>query len=170
MLKGYLQVYTGDGKGKTTAAYGLALRALGAGFKVHILQFVKNMRYGEQRLLADMGVPIESFGRGCFIMGPPEAEDRAIAEAGLERVLALFEGKACDLLILDEFHLLSALKLCPEAALLKTLAARPESMEVVTTGRGAPPALQDLADLVTEMHEQKHYYQVGVEAREGIER
>lgn len=170
MERGYLQVYTGTGKGKSTAAFGLALRALGAGLRVHIVQFIKSMEYAELRAFGKLGIPVTQFGRGCFIFGKPEKEDLTVAAAGVAFVRERYTAADLDLLILDEINVACQIGLITTGELMLLVAERPPSIELVCTGRGAPPELIDAADLVTEMRAVKHYYEVGVQARDGIER
>ncbi len=173
MDKGYLHVYTGDGKGKTTAALGLALRAAGAGLRVFIAQFVKGMHYSELDALErfDDLITVKQFGRDCFIKREPEQADIDAARAGLEEVRDLLGGEAPpDVLILDEASIATFYNLFGVDELLEVIAARPEGVEVIVTGRKADPRLIEKADLVTEMKEVRHYYAKGVEAREGIEK
>ena len=160
--KGYIHVYTGNGKGKTTAAFGLAVRALCAGKSVYIGQFVKSMRYNETKIgqLFDQ-VKIEQLGRGCFIGKDPEAIDIRMARDGLTRCATLLESGEYDVVILDELTI---------DAVLNALNRRHPAVEVVVTGRYAPQELIDAADLVTEMREIKHYYTQGVLSRDGIDR
>lgn len=171
MGKGYVQVYTGDGKGKTTAALGLALRAVGAGHRVFMAQFVKGMKYSEldgaERLAPEL--TIRQYGRRCFIRNEPEPEDVEAAQAGLaEAEKALFSGDY-ELVILDEANIALHYELFTLERLFELIDGRPEHVELVITGRRAPDALIERADLVTEMREIKHYYTQGVEARKGIE-
>jgi cob(I)alamin adenosyltransferase len=171
-MKGYVQIYTGDGKGKTTAAIGLAVRAAGAGLKVYIAQFMKLGDYGEitaLRRLSD-GITVEQFGTGRFIRGNPAPEDFAAARRGIERVKEIFAGRSHQLVVLDEANVAAACGLFPSADLLDIVQTRPEGVEVVLTGRQAAPELIARADLVTEMKAVKHYYQAGVAARTGIEK
>ena len=156
--KGYIHVYTGNGKGKTTAAFGLAVRALCAGKSVYIGQFVKSMRYNEQ------------LGRGCFIGKDPEAIDIRMARDGLTRCAALLESGEYDVVILDELTIALHFGLLTIDAVLDALNRRHPAVEVVVTGRYAPQELIDAADLVTEMREIKHYYTQGVLSRDGIDR
>jgi len=170
--KGYLQVYTGDGKGKTTAALGLALRAAGAGVRVYIAQFVKGMYYAELKALerfSDLMV-IERFGRECFIRKTPQQEDITLARQGLARAGEIIAAGQYPLVILDEASIAIHFGLFSTADLLQILRHRPAWVEVVVTGRRAPEELLAAADLVTEMKEIKHYYQLGVAARDGIEK
>lgn len=170
MDTGYLQVYTGDGKGKSTAAFGLVLRALGAGLRVHVIQFIKSMEYAEIRTFERLGVSVTQFGRGCFIYGEPEQEDKNMAALGLRFVGERFAAGDLDLVILDEINVACRIGLFSTQELMTLIAARPATMEVVCTGRDAPPELIAAADLVTEMRAIKHYYDTGVQARDGIER
>jgi len=170
-MKGYTQVYTGNGKGKSTAAFGLALRAAGAGKKVFIGQFVKGRMYSEIRAIRDFlpGVEVEQFGRGCFIVREPEPEDFDAARKGLEEVKKIIRSEEYDLVILDEVCIALYYKLFLADEIIELIRNKPASLELVLTGRYAPPEIMEFADLVTEMKEVKHYYQDGVEAREGIE-
>jgi len=170
-VKGYVQVYTGDGKGKTTAALGLALRAAGAGLRVYIAQFVKGMHYSELSALERFQdrITIHQFGRDCFIRRAPAPEDVQAARQGLEAARKVLASGAHDLVILDEASIAVHFDLFSADELLALVAGRPEHVEVVITGRNAHPRILEAADLVTEMRELKHYYRKGVEARAGIE-
>ncbi len=168
---GYVQVYTGNGKGKTTAALGLALRALGAGLRVFFGQFVKGMRYSELELLERLdGIEVEQFGLECFIRGEPSAQDVEAAREGLRRCAAVLARGAHDLVVLDEANIAVHFGLFTVEELLQAVEARAKGVEVVITGRYAHPKLLEAADLVTEMKEVKHYYTRGVQARTGIEK
>jgi cob(I)alamin adenosyltransferase len=171
-MKGYIHVYTGDGKGKTTAALGLALRAAGAGLQVFIAQFMKRGDYSEIKALERFGdcVTVEQYGLGRFIRGNPDPEDIGAARQGLERVRAIFAAGRHRLVILDEANVAAACGLFSPVDLLDLLNAAPEGVEVVLTGRNAAPEITARADLVTEMKAVKHYYQAGVAARAGIEK
>lgn len=171
MEKGYLHVYTGNGKGKTTAAFGLALRAALAGKRVFVGQFVKSMRYHETEIESLLPrIHTEQFGRGCFLDRSAEEEDRAAAREGWDRCREALTGKAYDLVILDELNIALHFGLLDVQQIIEDLRGRGTHVEAVVTGRYAPQALIDAADLVTEMTEVKHYYRKGVESREGIER
>jgi cob(I)alamin adenosyltransferase len=170
MERGYVHVYTGDGKGKTTASLGLVMRAVGAGLAVHVVQFIKSMEYHELRTLGRLKVPVRQFGRGCFIEEEPAAEDKKLAEKGLEFVRALFRRDDLDLLVLDEINIAHQLGLLDLEDVLEIVRSKPVGLEMVCTGRGAPRELIDAADLVTEMVNVKHYYDAGILARDGIER
>jgi len=168
---GRVQVYTGDGKGKTTAALGLALRCAGAGGRVFIAQFVKGMHYSEldvlQRL-ADL-ITVRQYGRRCFITDAPTAEDIAAARAGLADARAEMLSGRYRLVILDEANIATHFGLFGVDDLLEFIAARPPHVELVITGRRADDRVIAAADLVTEMRCVKHYYDAGVPARRGIE-
>lgn len=169
--RGYLQVYTGDGKGKTTAAMGLALRAAGRGLAVLIVQFAKARPTGEVEALRRFSpqVEVRQFGTGSFITGKPSAADIAAAREGLACARAAAASGTWDLLVLDEANVAVRLGLFPVDELLALVDAAGGRMEIVVTGRGADPRLLERADLVTEMREVRHYFARGVEARTGIE-
>jgi cob(I)alamin adenosyltransferase len=172
LTKGYIQVYTGDGKGKTTAALGLALRASGHGLHTYIGQFMKGQRYGELDALRDHPfITLEQYGDPrCIHREEVTAEHIAQAHEGLERAReAMLSGKY-DLVVLDEVNVSIWFGVLETAEVLALLDEKPEHVEVVLTGRRAPQALIERADLVTEMRMVKHYYQNGVQARSGIER
>ncbi len=171
-MKGYTQVYTGSGKGKTTAAFGLALRAAGAGLRVYIAQFVKGMKYSELdsiKKLSDF-IEIKQYGRDCFIFKDPEAEDIRVAQEGLKEVSKLMQSRKYDVIILDEANIATYYKLLSVDDLLELIQTKPENVELIITGRMADPRIIEAADLVTEMKEIKHYYQKGIQARDGIEK
>lgn len=169
--KGYIHVYTGNGKGKTTAAFGLALRAAGAGLRVYIAQFVKGRAHSEMEAFArfDDLITVEQCGRGGFIRHKPDAEDITAAQGGLEHVRVAIASRAWDMVILDEANIAVLFGLFPVEELLGLLDDKPQALELVITGRHADPRVIERADLVTEMREIKHYYTQGVQARVGIE-
>jgi cob(I)alamin adenosyltransferase len=171
-MKGYVQVYTGDGKGKTTAALGLSLRAAGAGLKIYIAQFIKMGDYSEIKALAKFKgqITIEQFGLGHFIKGQPSPEDIQAAGQGLKKVKAVLDAAEHQVVILEEANVAAALGLFPVDDLIDIIQNKPDTVELVITGRGADPRVIELADLVTEMKAIKHYYEKGVAARKGIER
>jgi len=170
-MQGYVQVYTGDGKGKTTAALGLALRSAGAGLKVFIGQFIKNAPYSEIKALERFSdlITVEQYGRGCFIRGNPEQADIDLARQALVSIGQALTSGRYDVVIADEANVAYGCKLVSEADLVSLVAARPPQVELVLTGRNAPAAVIDMADLVTEMKPVKHYYEKGIMARKGIE-
>ena len=170
-MRGYIHIYTGNGKGKTTAALGLSLRAAAAGKKVFIGQFVKGMHYSELDLLPTIAkITLKQYGRGCFIYTDPTEEDCAAARAGLSEMAQILKSGEYDLVVLDEVNIALYFGLFGLEDLKAALLQRAEQVEVVLTGRYAPQELIDMADLVTEMREIKHYYNKGVEARTGIEK
>ena len=176
--RGYIHVYTGNGKGKTTAAFGLALRALCAGKSVYVGQFVKSMKYNEtkiERLFNGLDptcgrIRIEQLGRGCFIGKAPEPIDAEAADKGWKHCAALLRSGEYDVVILDELTIALHFGLLSTAVVLDVLRNRYPAVEVVITGRYAPQALLDAADLVTEMRDVKHYYTQGIQSRDGIDR
>lgn len=173
LKKGYLQVYTGEGKGKTTAAIGLTVRAAGAGLKVLFVQFIKGDRYSEIKALETLGdrVTVRQYGLGRFVKGKPAPEDMAAAREGLAEVGAMMtNGCGFDVIVLDEANVAITCDLFDTEALLEVIDSRPENVELIITGRGADPRIIEKADLVTEMREVKHYYKQGVMARTGIEK
>ena len=169
--KGYVQVYTGNGKGKTTAAFGLALRAAGAGLPVFIAQFAKGGDYGEVRAFGrfDNLVTLKQYGSGRFIRGEPSEEDIRAAQDGLSEIREILHSGKYRVVILDEANIATFFKLISVDDLAALIDERPEDVELVITGRNADPVIVDRADLVTEMREVKHYYNKGVPARNGIE-
>jgi cob(I)alamin adenosyltransferase len=169
--KGYVQIYTGDGKGKTTAALGLALRAAGHGMHSYVVQFMKGCPYGELKALSGHPcVTIEQYGDvNCIRREEITPEHVARAHRGLERAREAMHSGRYDLVVLDEINVAIWFGLVGVEDVLALLESRPPNVEVILTGRGAPQQLIDWADLVTEMQELKHYYQQGVTAREGIE-
>jgi cob(I)alamin adenosyltransferase len=172
--QGLVQVYTGDGKGKTTAALGLALRACGAGLRVFLAQFAKGRPSAELNALARLAdlLTVRQYGREQFIVGQATAEDRRLARAGWQEVCAVTARAAdggLDLLILDEIGIALHFGLVSAVEVLELAAGRPPGLELVLTGRRMPPEILERADLVTEMREVKHYQRRGVPARRGIE-
>ena len=171
-MKGYVQVYTGNGKGKTTAAIGLAIRSLGAGWRVFIAQFLKAGEYSEHKALAKFSdhLTIKTYGRNVFIKGKPEDEDIRLAQAAYEEIAEIVASGRYNLVILDEANVAVHYGLLTVDQILDLVDRRAEGVELVITGRYAHPQLLDRADLVTEMREVKHYYQRGIKARRGVEK
>jgi cob(I)alamin adenosyltransferase len=169
---GYTQVYTGDGKGKTTAALGLALRAAGAGLKVYIAQFIKSGDTSEIKALSRLAdrVTVEQFGLGRFIKGKPSPEDRAAGQRGLDAIRSAMSAGTYQVVIMDEGNVAAMCGLFPADEILAIMEQKPADVELVVTGRGADPRVIDRADLVTDMKAVKHYYLEGVAARVGIEK
>ncbi len=191
-MDGYVQVYTGDGKGKTTAAIGLAIRAIGAGKKVWILQFMKSRAYSEHNILPQISplLTLETLGKPYFIAEEgqlTEAEKKSLGDVvffpagnppreyveacrkGLEKVLFAFSEDQYDIIILDEIIVALFFGLVSREDVEAVLAARPAHTELILTGRKAPDWLMEKADLVTEMKPIKHYFDRGVMNRRGIE-
>ncbi len=170
--KGYVHVYTGNGKGKTTAAFGLVLRAVGAGLPVFIAQFMKATKTSEIKALKQFSslVVVRQYGRKGFILNNPKEDDIQAARDGLEDVQKIFRLKRFKVIILDEANIACYFKLFSVDDLLTLIDSKPADVELVITGRNADSRLIDRADLVTEMREIKHYYTKGVKSRKGIER
>ena len=173
MKKGLIQVYTGDGKGKTTAALGLALRAVGHSMKVLIIQFMKGKsEIGEKKAAQKLApyLTILPMGRETFVSKDnPHPEDIKIAREGFGVARKAIQNKEYDVVILDEINVAIEYGLISISDLLHLLDSKPEEMELVLTGRNARPELLERADLVTEMVKRKHYFDKGVPARKGIE-
>ena len=172
LAKGMMQVYTGDGKGKTTCALGLALRAVGQGFQVYMVQFLKGRETGEAQAAARLApdMTLRYLGRpGLVNLRSPDPEDVARLREAWDLARQVLAAGEHDLVILDEINLALTHGLIPLEEALEVLRQRPPWVEVVLTGRQAPPEVVDLADLVTEMRPVKHYYEAGVKSRRGIE-
>jgi len=193
MAKGYVQVYTGAGKGKTTAAIGLAVRALGAGKNVMMIQFMKSPSYSEHKILRSISpnFHLEAIGKPFFIAdeasipaedlekikdqvvifppGKPPVEFIELARKGLQLAKEAVSSGKYDVVILDELNVAMHFDLIKWADVEAIIDAKYESTELIITGRNAPEELIERADLVTEMREIKHYYTQGVMARQGIE-
>ena len=169
-LKGLTQIYTGDGKGKTTAALGLAVRAAGAGLKVYIYQFIKGSTCGEHKILRKIdNIKIERCGRGCFIRKKPALKDIECAARGFERARGIIKSGEYDMVILDEINTALDVGLLKTSEVLAVIREKPTSVELVLTGRYCPKSLFKYADLVTEMRKVKHPFDKGISARKGIE-
>lgn len=192
-FKGYVQVYTGNGKGKTTAAMGLALRALGAGKKVLFLQFMKARGYSEHSILHQLSpnLTLKTLGKPFFVIqegampeaemkkwrkqavifppGQPPAEYVQLMKEGLAMAREALTGDEYQVVILDELVVTLKYGLVQWHEVSDLIDQKGEGVELILTGRGATPQLMEKADLVTEMREIKHYYTQGVEARRGIE-
>ena len=172
LQKAYTQIYTGNGKGKTTAALGLAVRAIGAGLKVFIGQFVKGMHYSELDSLKafEPNLTVKQYGRDCFIYKEPTQEDIRIARQGFLEMKEVINCGEYDVVIMDEIAIANYYNMISVDEVLELLNDKPESVELILTGRYIDKKLIEAADLVTEMREIKHYYTKGVQAREGIEK
>ena len=171
MKKGYLQVYTGNGKGKTTVAIGLAIRAAGGGLKVYLGQFIKQMEYSEVNILKSIeGITWELYGtNGCIFNRPVNEQDMQGVEYGMKRAGEIIMSEEFDVVILDEIFIPLSLDMIGENDINELISRKPDSVELVLTGRYAPDHIIEMADLVTEMKEVKHYYAQGVKSRKGIE-
>jgi len=171
-MKGYLQVYTGNGKGKTTAALGLSLRAAGAGMKIYIAQFLKQGHYSEIKALERFSdaIVLEQFGLGQFVKGKPGQAEIDAALEGLDNAREKLSSGDYDVVILEEANVAVAVGLFSVKNLMDVIQQRPAHVELVITGRSAAPEIIEKADLVTEMKAVKHYYDQGVQARIGIEK
>ncbi len=172
MRRGYIQVYTGNGKGKTTAALGLALRAAGAGLKIFMAQFIKQTKCSEHALLDELGdrITVKQYGRGLIMGRKPSPDDIKAARDGYEEVKNILLSNAYDVVILDEANVAAHYGLLSVQDLLALMAAKPKGVELLITGRYADEKVMEAADLVTEMRELKHYRKQGVSARRGIEK
>jgi len=171
-MKGYIQVYTGNGKGKTTSALGLSIRAAGAELTVLIAQFVKAGEYSEIKALKRFSdwITVVQFGAGRFIKGKPSPEEIAAASKGLEFIKNAMKSNEYDIIIMEEANVAAACGVIQTKDILDIMEIKPDNVELVITGRGADPKVIEKADLVTEMKEIKHYFQKGVKARVGIEK
>jgi cob(I)alamin adenosyltransferase len=170
--KGLVQVYTGNGKGKTSAALGLALRATGRGLKVYVIQFIKGgFDYGELHVLDKLpNITLKAFGRGKFITAkPPEEEDIKLAEEALKLGRQITQKGEHEIVILDEINVALHLKLIELQQVIDIIKKKPDNVEIILTGRNAPQEIIDLADLVTELKDIKHPFHKGFKARKGIE-
>ena len=172
LTQGLVQVYTGNGKGKTTAAFGLALRASGAGLRVFIMQFIKKHKCSEHKALERLSdlITIEQSGRGFILNRKPNAADIEAAQQGLNSVKKIILSRNYDLIILDEANVAVNRGLISLEDLIEVMNMKPLNTELVITGRYADEKVIARADLVTEMKELKHYAGKGIKARVGIEK
>jgi cob(I)alamin adenosyltransferase len=173
LKEGFVQVYTGNGKGKSTAAIGLAVRAAGAGLKSYIIQFMKDYNYSELRSLELLHefIELEKVGKDDFVFRkelPPQEEIDLVATALNKAEIKMLSGKY-DIIILDEACVSIYFKILKEEQILEFINKKPKEVELVITGRYCPKSIIDKADLVTEMKEINHYYQKGVVSRKGID-
>lgn len=170
--RGIVQVYTGNGKGKTSAAFGLALRAIGRGLKVYVIQFIKGgFDYGELYIVDKLpNLTLKAFGRGRFVTEkPPEREDIEFAEKAMALAEEVVKSDEYDIVVLDEINVALNLKLIKIERVLELIRNKPKHVELILTGRYAPDKIIEAANLVTEMREVKHPYNKGFQARKGIE-
>lgn len=169
---GLIQVYTGNGKGKTTASLGLAFRACGHGFRVIMVQFMKECAdYGEVKAAGYLpGFRVVQVGRNDFVdLANPDPIDHRLAQDGWEKAKAFIDSGEYDIVILDEINVAMACGLLDPAAVASFLTARRRPVEIILTGRHAPDGIVAIAHLVTDMQEIKHPYAAGVKARQGID-
>ena len=165
-MKGKILVFTGDGKGKTSAAIGTAIRAIGHGKKVIIIQFLKKGEYGEVKALRDAGVEVYQFGSGEFVFQPTEEDFRRAEEAVNFALEKMRENPF--LLILDEINVALSMGVAKLKNVIELLDARGKT-HIILTGRNAPPEILQKADLITEMKNIRHYYDKGEKAMKGLE-
>jgi cob(I)alamin adenosyltransferase len=173
LKQGFTQVYTGNGKGKTTAAIGQAVRAAGAGLKSYIIQFMKEYPYSEINTLKKLNewITIEQKGNDDFVYKKelPSEEEKVKAREALGKAENLMLGRTYNLIILDEILVTIYFKLLTTEEIISVIKKKPEDVELILTGRYCPDEIIKLADLVTEMKEVKHYYTKGILSRKGIE-
>jgi cob(I)alamin adenosyltransferase len=169
--KGLIHVYTGNGKGKTTAAIGLGIRAVGAGLRVHMIQFMKGRRYSEIDTLEKIpNFTVVQFGRDEFVSKEtPEQIDIDLAQKGLAYARDTLQKNEYDVVILDEIDVAIDYHLLSIPDVMNLIKQKPEKMELVLTGRYAPPEIIQQADLVSEILEIKHPFQKGIPCRKGID-
>jgi cob(I)alamin adenosyltransferase len=172
VLTGYVQVYTGLGKGKTTAALGLCLRAAGAGLSVYVGQFMKSGEFSEIHALERFSdlISVKQYGTPGFVFGSPTPEDISAAESGATEIKAALASGSYNMVVMDEINVAIHYGLVSVGQIVELIESRPLEVEIVLTGRHAHPDILAIADLVTEMQPVKHYYDKGVHARTGIER
>jgi cob(I)alamin adenosyltransferase len=169
--RGLVKILTGKGKGKTTTALGLALMAVGSGLRVYMMQFLKGRVTGESLAAARLhpDLTLRYWGRPGFVKRLPDSKDLALVKEGWDLARQIMADGEYDLVILDEINRVISLGMLSVEEVIKGLNQRSPKVEVVLTGRDAPAELIEIADIVTEMHPVKHYYQAGVKARRGIE-
>lgn len=169
--KGFVQIYTGNGKGKTTAAFGLAIRAAAFGLNVFIGQFLKGIDYSELKIseFTNGKVEVQQFGTKSLVHDITEI-DKNLAKKGFDLCKEKLYSQNYDIVILDEINIAIYFKLLDVAQVCEMIKNKPENVELVLTGRYAHEKLIEMADLVTEMKEVKHYFSKGIEARGGIEK
>ncbi len=169
---GLIQVFTGDGKGKTTAALGEALRACGHNYRVLVIQFMKgDIKYGEVNIAPKVpNLELKQFGLPTFVKkGEPSTEDLKLAKQGFEFAKSVIKNKKYDMVVLDEINVAIDYGLLKLEDVLKLLKERPPGVEIILTGRYAPKEIIEIADLVSNIEEIKHPYQKGILARKGVE-
>jgi cob(I)alamin adenosyltransferase len=170
--KGLVQVYTGNGKGKTTAAFGQALRAVGQGYRVCVIQFMKGRKYGEflaaEKYLPNLAIHLS--GLDSFVMRDnPAPLDIELARRGFDLACHAIASGDYDMVILDEINIAADFKLIPIEEIIDLIKGKPVALDLILTGRYAPPELIAVADMVTEMREVRHHCNAGIKDRAGIE-
>jgi cob(I)alamin adenosyltransferase len=170
--KGLVQVYTGNGKGKTTAAFGQALRALGRGYRVCVIQFMKGRKYGEciavEKYLPNLTIHLT--GLDSFVMREnPAPLDIELAHQGLTLARRAITSGDYDMVILDELNVATDFKLIPLDDVIDLIKSKPAAVDLILTGRYASPEVTALADTVSEIREVRHHYSAGIKERAGIE-
>ena len=172
MADGTVYVLTGDGKGKTTTAIGLTLRAVGLGRKVFFAQFLKKGEYSEIKAFGRYSgqITVEQYGSGRFTNRNPSREDIQAAQKGLQRIRTVMAGGEYAMMVLDEANVAVKLGLISDTDLLDVIRAKPAEIDLVITGRHAPALVIEIADTAVEMKARRHYFQKGVKARVGIEK
>lgn len=171
-MKGHIKIITGNGKGKTTSALGLAIEAVGAGKKVFIGQFLKSGKYSEMHALKMFPdqITVRHYGLGKFVKGRPTDDDIIAGKEGYKEIVGIIKKEKHDLVIIDEGNVAVKYGILSGQSLIDLFDIKPDPMDLVVTGRGATPAVIERADLVIELKEIKHYFKQGVEARVGIEK
>jgi cob(I)alamin adenosyltransferase len=171
LKKDYIQIYTRSGKGKTTAALGLAIRAAGCGMKILIAQFMKTRECSEIKALERFSdlITLKKYGQIRFIKKKPVKKDIELAKKGIEEVKKMLASGQYDLVVLDEINIAEFFKLISIDEIIALIETKPKHVELVLTGRKTDPRIIEKADLVTEMREIKHYYSNGIKARKVIE-
>ncbi len=173
MKKGYIQIYTGNGKGKTTASMGVMIRSISAGYRVYFGQFLKLGEYNEIKSLRKLGgdmITIEQYGCGGELSHTHEDMYKKAAQEGFKKAYEAVKSGMYDVVVLDEINVAAHFKYISVDDVLNLIKAKPQTCELILTGRYADERIVESADLVTEMKEIKHYYSMGVPARDGIEK
>jgi cob(I)alamin adenosyltransferase len=168
--QGFIQIYTGNGKGKTTAAIGLSIRAAGAGFKIFFCQFLKGQKTSETAILKQLSenITIIRSGSKSFVLKAKES-DHICAQKCFKKASQAIYGGNYDIVIMDEIFHATMLDLISKNELIELLKNKPKNVEIILTGRNAPQEIIKIADLVTEMKDIKHYHSRKINARKGIE-
>ncbi len=172
-MLGQIHLYTGNGKGKTTAALGLAFRAAAYGYKTYIGQFMKGQVYGEIEMARSLEwLTVEQFGSNTLVhvKHPPDQKNICLAKEGLDKSMRAMHSGDYDIIVLDEICVAHYYNLIELSDILEFIKQKPDNIELILTGRYADKEINDYVDLITNMEEVKHYYNKGIESREGIEK